>query len=514
MAVFRVRADPKGSRFDMTSSRTFERWTMIAALFVLIGQILLASPPAHAAVAPEALLQPTPLVLKDGRIANVSIHVLPFDTGNGELARPASARLGELIATVATDCFLTAQVIGHVSSREVADNETLAAHRLARARADAVQASLIGGGLPAKAIASVWDWQFLVREPRATLWVFRLVQGEDCEGLPLDGNASRLVAANDAGQTAPPRATPKETPPARELAQAPTLAETASAEALPRAEAPPPAEAAPPARPAQRAEVDQAASGPDLAGVMGSAVAAEVAQPGSAGVAAAAPGSGDAAENRQGRDARQAGPAVDAVPTLTRPLPALSPAQPAASRGTAGDGPPTAETKMAVVEPAPATAGASSQRAPGKAAQDPPATQQSATQQQSAAVQQSVAAGDPERQGKVEWGQYNVVITFATNSSYFPPGTARRLASLLGSMESGERYRVRLEVGVSGSDTVVGATTAEEARRYNQWLAERRMSRVREWLDENASDRQLEIEPTFQTDDSSRRVVVRVAPVG
>jgi hypothetical protein len=39
------------------------------------------------------------------------------------------------------------------------------------------------------------------------------------------------------------------------------------------------------------------------------------------------------------------------------------------------------------------------------------------------------------------------------------------------------------------------------------------MSRVREWLDENASDRQLEIEPTFQADDNSRRVVVRIAPV-
>ncbi len=222
----------------MTSSRTFERWTMIAALFVLIGQILLPSAPASAAVAADALLQPTPLVLKDGRIANVSIHVLPFDTGNGELAGPASARLAELIATVATDCFLTAQVIGHVSSREVADNETLAAHRLARARADAVQASLIGGGLPAKSIASVWDWQFLVREPRATLWVFRLVQGEDCEGLPLDGNASGLVAGNDAEQTAPPQATPAKTPPAREVAPAPTPAEVERpAEAQPPAEA-------------------------------------------------------------------------------------------------------------------------------------------------------------------------------------------------------------------------------------------------------------------------------------
>ena len=129
-----------------------------------------------------------------------------------------------------------------------------------------------------------------------------------------------------------------------------------------------------------------------------------------------------------------------------------------------------------------------------------------APRQQSAAPQ-----NHPEREGKVEWGQDNVVITFATNSSYFPPGTSRRLSSLLGNMADGGRYRVRLEVGASGSDTVVGATSPEEAKRYNTWLAERRLNRVREWLDENAKDRQLEVEPAFQADDSSRRVVVRVA---
>ena len=39
----------------------------------------------HAAAA-EPLLRPTPLVLKDGRIANVSIHVLRFAAGRAELA--------------------------------------------------------------------------------------------------------------------------------------------------------------------------------------------------------------------------------------------------------------------------------------------------------------------------------------------------------------------------------------------------------------------------------------------
>jgi outer membrane protein OmpA-like peptidoglycan-associated protein len=500
------------------TSRTFARWTTLAALFVLISQILPLSWPARAAAAPEALLQPTPLVLKDGRIANVSIHLLPFDTGQGELGRDVAARLADLVATVATDCFLTAQVIGHVSSREVADNETLAAHRLARSRADAVQASLIGGGLPAKAIASVWDWQFLVREPRATLWVFRLIQGEDCEGVPLDGDASALVAANEPEQTPSTQVAPAATAPVGEQpAEASPAAEAAPAAAVAAAPAAP--------APAPQAEADQAAAGAELAGVVGSAVAAEAmpktevtakaaeARPGKdaapqleatdAQAATAAPAPRPVAASSDGRDGPQApeevvraGPVPDAVPTVTRPLPAMSPAQPA-ERRAASSGDRSTERTIAAVEPMPA--------APGKAAQ------RAGTD--AAAPQQSARQEDPERQGKVEGGQDSVVITFATNSSYFPPGTERRLSSLLGDTASGGSYRIQVEVGVSGSDTVVGATTPEEARRYNRWLAERRLDRVREWLEENVKDRQLEIEPAFQANDSSRRVVVRVAPI-
>ncbi len=517
----------------MTSSRTSERWTTIAALFMLTGQILL-SRPAGAAVGAEDLLEPTPLVLKDGRIANVSIYVLPFDNGHGELAGAASSRLAGLTEELATDCFLTAQVIGHVSSREIADNQTLAAHRLARSRADAVQASLIGGGLPAKSIASVWDWQFLVREPRATLWVFRLIQGEDCEGLPLDGDASQLVAENEAPAAAAPAraaASPAETP-ARQVARAqpaeapqpadPGPAEPAPAKSAPKATVDAPARAAAPAEHTAH----------DLSGVVSSASAAEAKQAETSSVAEvetprgeadgdapvqdqgqavrqAAPASGAKARERAaapaatrpetagtqqadqtGRAAVPAGPASDSVPTVTRPLPAISPAQPSDSAVASSDDRAT-DTNLAALEPTRAAAGA---QTPGAAA---PETGQSA-----------------KRQGKVEWGGGgDIVITFATNSSYFPPGTARRLRAMLGKMSAGERYRVQLEVGVSGSDKVVGANTPEEARRYNRWLAERRMSRVREWLDENAPDRQLEIEPAFLADDSSRRLVVRVAPV-
>jgi hypothetical protein len=217
----------------------------------------------------------------------------------------------------------------------------------------------------------------------------------------------------------------------------------------------------------------------------GAAASAEAAAPSRQAGAAPTLAQPAKAAERPERAAVPAGPARDTVPTITRPLPALSPAQP--DQGSRAGEDRSGDTKVAVTGP----------------------TQRSGA----AASQQSTKPADPEREGKVEWGQDgNVVITFATNSSYFPPGTTRRLRSMIGNMTSDGSYRVQLEVGVSGSDKVVGASSPEEARRYNQWLAERRMARVQEWLAENAKDRQIEVEPAFQADDSSRRVVIRVLP--
>jgi hypothetical protein len=191
--------------------------TSVGVLLATVGlAVAVAAGSAEAATAGETLLQPTPLILKDGRIAKVSVHVVPFQPGGTEVAPAAADELAGLTRTVATDCFLTAQVIGHVGPTEVAENDSLAAHRLARSRADAVQASLIGGGLPAKSIASVWDWQFMVPEPRATLWVFRLTEGEDCDGTPLPG-ISELVAETETGA---PAAQPTSTPKGRDGAAA------------------------------------------------------------------------------------------------------------------------------------------------------------------------------------------------------------------------------------------------------------------------------------------------------
>ena len=76
-------------------------------------------------------------------------------------------------------------MIGHVEPGPGNDGEALAAHRLARARADRIREALIADGLPPTSIASVWDWQFAVREPRVTLWVFSLAEGDDCDGKPI-----------------------------------------------------------------------------------------------------------------------------------------------------------------------------------------------------------------------------------------------------------------------------------------------------------------------------------------
>ena len=241
----------------MMLCRTTEFRTPIRALLIACGltAALDLGAAAETRAADDVLLRPTPLILKDGRIANVSVHNVAFPSGQSALGPASTQRLASLTREMATDCFLTAQVIGHVGAAEVG-NDTLNAHRLARARADAVQASLIAGGLPAKAIASVWDWQFMVREPRATLWVFRLTPGEDCDGKPLDSAAPALVASADPppAQTPDGKARPVPAPgaelpsgsaPAGELRAAPSApavpGRSAAARAAPAAPDHPPA---------------------------------------------------------------------------------------------------------------------------------------------------------------------------------------------------------------------------------------------------------------------------------
>ena len=183
--------------------------------------------PHVAASADGALLPPTPLVLKDGRIAQVTVHTVRFPLGKDQPDEAEQAALTGLVDELATDCFLTAQAVGHVEPGPGSDGETLAAHRLARARADRVQAALTGRGLPASSIASVWDWQFAIREPRVTLWVFRLAEGDDCDNQPI-----AQAGAAPAGAEAPvPAVVEQPAPPAAEPQPEMVVDASAAAEA-------------------------------------------------------------------------------------------------------------------------------------------------------------------------------------------------------------------------------------------------------------------------------------------
>ena len=89
-----------------------------------------------------------------------------------------------------------------------------------------------------------------------------------------------------------------------------------------------------------------------------------------------------------------------------------------------------------------------------------------------------------------------------------------RLVALVKSLAAGGRYDVHLRASVSGSDQITGAASSEEAARYNQWLAERRLDRIKTWLDEHVQDSELVISSDFLLDDDSRQITLRVAPTG
>jgi outer membrane protein OmpA-like peptidoglycan-associated protein len=105
----------------------------------------------------------------------------------------------------------------------------------------------------------------------------------------------------------------------------------------------------------------------------------------------------------------------------------------------------------------------------------------------------------------------SLTITFDINSSYLPASLNGRLRELASRLEPGKTYQVEL-IGSVGADPVANAS-AQEAARYNRWLAERRVSRVAEFLQRNAKSEALTIKQDFALNDSSRQVVVRVRSV-
>lgn len=435
---------------------------------VVLAGLLSMLPTATLAAIEEPLGDGVPLVLKDGRIASVSVHAIPFATGAEALDPATAAQLETTLRPLATDCFLTAQAIGHVAPGVTRDGDTLAAHRLARARADAIQAKLAALGMPQPAVASVWDWQFLVQESQVTLWVFSLTAGDDCEGTPLPLEAPALAAAGASEAAAPA------SPVAADEAQAPAAATVPPATAVADTEVESPAAAEPrdlaipaPAIPAPataNSGSEPEAADHAAAGTLAAPVAATDQAAAADGVAA------DATTRRDGRP--EPGPGDAAEPT----------------RAAAGD--PLATAAVAPAEtrrPVPAPPAASAEAA----ASEP-------TEADVAAIDATSTppGGDA--------GAAALVITFDVNSSFFPAGVGRQLRTFLESLPAAAP--VRLEVaGAVGTGEVRGAD-AEEAKRYNAWMAERRMQRVTEWLAANAGDRSITITERLIENDPSRQV--------
>lgn len=104
-----------------------------------------------------------------------------------------------------------------------------------------------------------------------------------------------------------------------------------------------------------------------------------------------------------------------------------------------------------------------------------------------------------------------LTITFDVNSSYFPASLNGRLRQLAGRLQPGQAYAVRL-TGSVGTDPVANGGEGDAAS-YNRWIAERRMTRVADFLQDNSDTLSLAIEQTFAANDASRRVVVDVRPV-
>ncbi|MGF1474237.1 MAG: hypothetical protein ACFB6S_01575 [Geminicoccaceae bacterium] len=385
--------------------------------------------------------QITPLVLKDGRIARVAVHVLPFASGDETLPTGGRDQLDRLAAQYATDCFLTAQVIGHVRPDEVATADSLDAHRLARARADMVQEQLVAKGLPGNTIASVWDWQFIVREPRVTLWVFRLSEGEDCDGEPLD---SDVIASAEADQV--------------------PLAGQADAGSAIQAPTTTPIQEPPPA-------ID-----------LGDAGDEETEPTDNQQLADTDVESGSPNETADERAENEALPDETADRPIDQALADLSP----------GDGPVPEPTTVPEPRPDTTIAAETEQQVLDAASVEP-----------AAGPTASDAAADA----------VDGEIAFATNSSYFSEGSPDQLRAILGDLPEGGRYDIVL-AGSVDTGNVRGAEGEEDARVYNQWLADRRIQRVQDWLSDNADGRNFGFSSRYIENDPSRRVVITIRPKG
>jgi hypothetical protein len=441
-------------------------WARLAArrLVLAVGLVAGTCPAARAAGGLTLLTdQPLPMAVRDGGVAEATVRAVPFAPGTSTLDTPTAAALDAYLAAVATDCFLFAQAIGHVRPGPEGDGDTLTAHRLARARSDAVNAALLKAGLPADAVTSVWDRQFAAREPRVTLWVFARPIGDDCAGTSLPGAAAQVVVVPSRPPSAP--------------AAVATIAQ-ANSEPAPGIHLP---ELTPPTRspgniaPVRLSHAPPATRAKTLASEVDEIRAAAVPPvvPAHMAQVEPAPGIHLAPRSLGGRAApRQAMRADSMSEQAVAPQPSVAVAEAVGSPTSLA-----ASTTAADAEP-------------------------EAGPQPSAAVTLAAAAPDA--------AVPRVEIVFEPDSSYLANGAVAQLETLLATLPRDAAWEVELQAAVGDS---AGRLPTDRALAYNQWLAERRQSRVEDWLGARSEGPVLRVRRSKLAHDPSRRVVVSARPL-
>jgi len=97
-------------------------------------------------------------------------------------------------------------------------------------------------------------------------------------------------------------------------------------------------------------------------------------------------------------------------------------------------------------------------------------------------------------------------ITFEPDSSFLSAETEAELDGWLAALPGGAPV-CRIELAAAVGDRA-GRLQPDEARRYNEWLAERRQSRVADQVRERAG---CEVRRALRPHDDSRRVSIRLA---
>lgn len=116
----------------------------------------------------------------------------------------------------------------------------------------------------------------------------------------------------------------------------------------------------------------------------------------------------------------------------------------------------------------------------------------------------------PQASAALDFTGPRIEIAFQPDSSYFTDDAVAQLEGLLTRLRRDAAWEVELQAAVGD---VAGGLPADRALAYNQWLADRRQSRVEDWLGSQSEAPMLRVRRTVLPHDPSRRVLISARPL-